>query len=692
MTSVFNDLVNKLKRTNSEEDLKMTLIYYLGKINNDEILKFKYEKNRTDVAYKDIVIETKSYGRITNKNFDEWDKQIRGYMKTNEYPYGVLFDGKRIYFYEMDIQGKIIIKNEDDYEFNYKNFENFIKLLFFEDKLSKSKFLIPQNLINDFGDLKQNQNIRKFLQKLLKMLDQPNKKKDLFFKEWEKLFRLSEADNVNTKSVHEDIEKRRNILSEIFGINIDENNEYKALFILHTALSIILKLLIYTTLLKYRNETTNINELKQFFKNLENGLLFESLGVTNMGKADFFSWYIDLEWDEDFSNLIKNIYNLTITYQIPKWENFIDPLKALYENFIDFDIRHSLGEYYTPQGLADYLVSKTVNINDKCIDPTCGSGTFLIALLKYKLKSRKTIEEILNNYEVVGIDLNPIAVLMAKLNYLLIIHRHSNKILSSIEIPVYLGDSSYMPEIENNIIRYSYYFGENSDFEMPEIVFPIEFVRSKKFIQILNQVEEKILEYKDKNEILRYLFKEMEEITEIEQTIKEKISELIEKIIYYHSKNLNTIWLFIFMNYLKPFALAPFDVAIGNPPWVRWSVLPTHYKNQIKSTLREEGIFSSDKNVGGIDLNICALIAFRVLQNLIKVDGKLIFLMPDGILANRSFEGFRKLKLSDDTKGEITKIFKPTNPEKVFLNKNNEKSVTHPFIIMEITKKENETK
>ena len=689
MTSIFNDLVNKLKRTNSEEDLKMVLIHYLGKINNDEILKFKYEKNRTDVAYKDIVIETKSYGRITNKNFDGWDKQIRGYMKTNEYPYGILFDGKRIYFYEMDIQGEITIKNEDDYEFNYKNFEKFINLLFFEDKLSKNKFLIPQNLINDFGNLKQNQNIKKFLQKLLKMLEQPNKKKDLFFKEWEKLFRLSEADNVNTKSVHEDIEKRRNVLSEIFGINIDENNEYKSLFILHTALSIILKLLIYTTLLNYRNETTNINKLKQFFKNLENGLLFESLGVTNMGKADFFSWYIDLEWDEDFSNLIKNIYNLTITYQIPKWENFIDPLKALYENFIDFDIRHSLGEYYTPQGLADYLVSKTVNINDKCIDPTCGSGTFLIALLKYKLNSQKTIEEILDNYEVVGIDLNPIAVLMAKLNYLLIIHRHSNKILSSIEIPVYLGDSSYMPEIENNIIRYSYYFGENSDFEMPEIVFPFEFVKNKKFIQILNQVEEKILEYKNKNEILRYLFKEMEKIIEIDQTIKEKISELIEKIIYYHSKNLNTIWLFIFMNYLKPFALAPFDVAIGNPPWVRWSVLPTHYKNQIKSTLREEGIFSSDKNVGGIDLNICALIAFRVLQNLIKVGGKLIFLMPDGILANRSFEGFRKLKLSDKTKGEITRIFKPTNPERVFLNKNNEKSVTHPFIIMEIMKNEN---
>lgn len=387
LSDIFNELQNKLENTNSEEDLKMSLVAALKKIEKSEVEKFVYEKNRTDIAYKDIVIETKAYGKINDKNFGKWDNQIRGYMKTNEYPYGVLFDGKRIYFYEMNIQGEIIIKNKDDYEFNYKNFEEFINFLFSKGKESRNKFLIPQNLINDFGNLKQNQNIRKFLQKLLRMLEQSNKKKDLFFKEWEKLFRLSEADNVNTRSLHEDIEKRRNVLSKIFGISIDESNEYKALFILHTALSIILKLLIYTTLLKYKNETTNINELKQFFKNLENGLLFESLGVTNMGKADFFSWYIDLKWDEEFSDLIKNIYNLSITYQIPKWENFIDPLKALYENFVDFDIRHSLGEYYTPQGLADYLVSKTVNINDKCIDPTCGSGTFLIALLKYKLNN-----------------------------------------------------------------------------------------------------------------------------------------------------------------------------------------------------------------------------------------------------------------------------------------------------------------
>jgi len=689
MNNIYNELVKSLQGTKTEEDLKMKLILALSSIKPKEIDKFDYEKNRTDIAYKDTIIETKSYGRITKSNFPQWDKQIKNYMKTNEYPYGILFDGKVIYFYEMDKNGEIYILNDDtDTQFNFKNFAYMIDLLFNKDNLNKPKFFIAQNLVNDFGNLKNNSEMKDFLKQLMILLDKDNKKKDLFFNEWEKLFRLSETDNNDLLSIHEDIDKRRKVLSDIFDISIDEKNEYKTLFVLHTALSIVIKLSIYNILLKNSKSIININELKEFFKNIENGSYFESLGIINMGKADFFSWFVDLTWNKEFSNLLKIIYNKIITYDFPKWETFIDPLKILYENFIDFDIRHSLGEYYTPQGLADYIVEKTTDIENKCIDPTCGSGTFLISLLKYKLKNNKKIEDILSNYEVVGIDLNPIAVLMAKLNYLLVIAKNID-IINDIEIPVYLGDSSYMPKIEQGIIKYSYYFEENSDFKMPEITFPIDFVKSKEFIKVLNIIEEKILIKEDTKKIVTYLIKEIEKITSknLDEKIKHQIKELIEKIVFYHKKSLNTIWLFIFMNYLKPFALSSFDRAVGNPPWVRWSVLPTHYKNQIKNTLREEGIFSSDTNVGGIDLNICALIAFKVLQNLIKIDGKLIFLMPEGILSNRSFEGFRKMNLGNSEKGDIVRIFKPTNPEKVFLNKNNEKSVTHPFVVMEIEKK-----
>ena len=44
-------------------------------------------------------------------------------------------------------------------------------------------------------------------------------------------------------------------------------------------------------------------------------------------------------------------------------------------------IRHSMGEYFTPEWVADCVVSECVNMIDnknwKAIDPCCGSGIFL---------------------------------------------------------------------------------------------------------------------------------------------------------------------------------------------------------------------------------------------------------------------------------------------------------------------------
>ena len=49
-------------------------------------------------------------------------------------------------------------------------------------------------------------------------------------------------------------------------------------------------------------------------------------------------------------------------------------------------IRHSMGEYFTPEWVADCVVSECVNMIDnknwKAIDPCCGSGIFLLTLIK----------------------------------------------------------------------------------------------------------------------------------------------------------------------------------------------------------------------------------------------------------------------------------------------------------------------
>ena len=62
-----------------------------------------------------------------------------------------------------------------------------------------------------------------------------------------------------------------------------------------------------------------------------------------------------------------------------------DVLKELYESLIDPAQRHQLGEYYTPDWLADLMVREVVTdpLNQRVLDPSCGSGTFLFHAVRH---------------------------------------------------------------------------------------------------------------------------------------------------------------------------------------------------------------------------------------------------------------------------------------------------------------------
>lgn len=69
------------------------------------------------------------------------------------------------------------------------------------------------------------------------------------------------------------------------------------------------------------------------------------------------------------------------------------------------DLRHRLGEHYTPLWLVQRVVGRLPD-HGIVADPACGDGRFLVALLK----AGRSPEEIW------GADLNPLAVIMARLN------------------------------------------------------------------------------------------------------------------------------------------------------------------------------------------------------------------------------------------------------------------------------------
>ncbi|MGA2068287.1 MAG: N-6 DNA methylase [Thermoguttaceae bacterium] len=104
-----------------------------------------------------------------------------------------------------------------------------------------------------------------------------------------------------------------------------------------------------------------------------------------------------------------------------------DLWKPLYQDLFPRGLRHGLGEYYTPDWLAEHVLDQVDyhgQPDARLMDPACGSGTFLVAairrlreMLRPGSDAGHCLQTILRN--VVGLDLHPLAAITARANYLL---------------------------------------------------------------------------------------------------------------------------------------------------------------------------------------------------------------------------------------------------------------------------------
>ena len=107
---------------------------------------------------------------------------------------------------------------------------------------------------------------------------------------------------------------------------------------------------------------------------LLSGAKFAESGVYGVIKSDFFDWVIEVEGGEQFiAALARRL--MRFDWGVVRE----DVLKVLYELVIGADTRRKLGEYYTPDWLAEAMVDEVLTepLTTRVLDPACGSGTFL---------------------------------------------------------------------------------------------------------------------------------------------------------------------------------------------------------------------------------------------------------------------------------------------------------------------------
>ncbi|MFC4359300.1 Eco57I restriction-modification methylase domain-containing protein [Halobium salinum] len=136
---------------------------------------------------------------------------------------------------------------------------------------------------------------------------------------------------------------------------------------------------------------------------------------------------------ERFSRAIANVSFAVLKFDFSRIEG--DPLGNLYQRYFDPETRKALGEFYTPQPVIDYImdgVDYNVGVSgERIIDPSCGSGTFLVEAVNRYLEDvrrynddpdwAKHLSELCTRPHIVGLDIHPFAVLMAQIRFMVTI-------------------------------------------------------------------------------------------------------------------------------------------------------------------------------------------------------------------------------------------------------------------------------
>ena len=149
-------------------------------------------------------------------------------------------------------------------------------------------------------------------------------------------------------------------------------------------------------------------------------------GIENYVCEDCFCWPL-FELEGGFGRVMDRVRRQLAPYRVPAGRSRPagrDDIRLMYEALVPRELRHALGEYYTPDWLAEAALGRALEAHGgedpaalRVLDPTCGSGTFLLQAIAVKRRAGCGLAALLDT--VRGLDINPLAVLTAKTNYLL---------------------------------------------------------------------------------------------------------------------------------------------------------------------------------------------------------------------------------------------------------------------------------
>lgn len=657
-----------MKRARTEEDVKIAIESILGNVAekfglNPALYEYTFlSGGRADALYGQVIIEYEAPDSLRSKpKFEHSIKQLKEYIgkhvKSPENFHkhlGISIDGQNIVFVNYNSRHNDWVVR-GPFPINVETIGRLLEAI----RGLKRKPLDVEMMLLDFGP--QSEVARRAVQNLYNTKMQNNRSRVLY-EDWRRVF----------KQVTGYSPEKAKGLENVYEITGKVDYE-RLLFSVHTYYAFLMKLIAAEIVVLYgggKFVRSHVNELleaqfsgklKDKLRDIEEGTIFRrSLHLENFIEADYFSWYID-EWNEglskDLGAVIKSLSDYEVGTADLEPDTVRDLFKHLYQKLMPMSIRHDMGEYYTPDWLAEIVLDevgftlsnferfRASNQADehpalklRLLDPACGSGTFLILAIKrlkeyanqHYVEASLLVQQILRN--VVGFDLNPLAVIAARTNYLLALGDLLRFVTTRVELPIFLTDS-IMVERRSTLTGDSYILRTT----VGEFQFPTTLVTKSLLTNALDTVSKYVS--------LGYSPKEFEailedEVTGLDENETSAITELFRRFRILEKEGKNHIWTGVIKNSFAPFFWGKFDYVVGNPPWINWESLPDNYREITQSLWVDYGLIKGS-TMGKFKKDIAMLFVTLSNKRYLDDDGTLGFLVPFTLIKTQAGAGYR---------------------------------------------------
>jgi hypothetical protein len=430
------------------------------------------------------------------------------------------------------------------------------------------------------------------------------------------------------------------LLRTAFGTQFEGTDQ---LFVEHTYLVVLATLIARAALHMPADEPTS---------RLLSGEGFAEMGITGVGEAGFFDWMLGVDGGGE---LVADMARRVACFDWSATDH--DVLKALYQSVLGPEVRHKLGEYYTPDWLADRIVRRVVTqpLAQRMLDPACGSGTFLFAAITLFFESADASGVTTANAlaelpsHVAGIDLHPVAVVLAQVTYLLAvgIERLAER-QGPFSVPVYLGDSmrwedpstgeAQLFQTTDDVVVHT---TDGGTLFATELRFPASVVGRPDFGSLVGEMTEKAAgrlpgsAHPSIGGVLAKYVSDAQGRATLETTY--------ELLCGLHDKGQDHIWGYYVRNQARPawFTQHRVDVLVGNPPWLSYRFMPKGMQKLFKERSEQRGLWRGGARGQSTQQDLSAFFVARSVELYLRTGGQFAFVTPYAVLSRQSYEGFR---------------------------------------------------